>query len=564
MKDVNNGIIADQFSLLSKLMEIHGEQAFRAKSYAIAAYNVEQLPRQAADMTDEELYAAKGIGASIGKKIREIQRTGMLPALQQLIDQTPPGILDILQIKGLGPKKIALIWKELEIEDLGALEYACLENRLAGIKGFGQKTQQSVLESIQFIKQSAGYLLWADADQLVNKIVNQLKSLFPTYTLWASGAYRRQMPVVDKLEFVTNQPLSELEAYWRQAEGSDLQIDGSALSVRTTGWPQLIFHTTDSKHLAVTLVRTTGSAEFVAALGTLLEATNTGDDEAALFARMGLPEIPPPLREKDTIVASARQNGIPPVIKPADICGIIHSHSTWSDGAHSLETMSKAARDQGYAYLVISDHSQAAFYAHGLSPERIREQHLEIDALNEKLAPFKIFKSIEADILNDGCLDYEPAILETFDLVIASVHSNLRMSQEKAMDRLLTAIANPYTTILGHATGRLLLSREGYPLDHRVIIDACFAHQVVIEINAHPRRLDLDWEWIPYALERGVLLSINPDAHAVEGFADVRYGVMAAQKGGLTAQHNLSSYSREQFEDFLARYRRKRNPTLSH
>ena len=213
---------------------------------------------------------------------------------------------------------------------------------------------------------------------------------------------------------------------------------------------------------------------------------------------------------------------------------------------------------KGYEYLVISDHSRAAQYAGGLSIERIREQHAAIEALNRKLAPFRIFKSIECDILGDGALDYPDDVLESFDLVIASVHSNLKMSEEKAMSRLLRAIEHPCTTILGHPTGRLLLSRPGYPIDHLTIIEACAAHGVVIEINAHPRRLDLDWTWIPAAMEKGVMLSVDPDAHAVEGFEDVRYGVLAAQKGGLTREYNLSSLSLESFSDWLAQRRSRR------
>ena len=213
--------------------------------------------------------------------------------------------------------------------------------------------------------------------------------------------------------------------------------------------------------------------------------------------------------------------------------------------------MAKACIAKGYEYLVISDHSKSAFYANGLKEDRIREQHRYIDELNEKFRPFKIFKSIECDILNDGNLDYTDNILSTFDLIIASVHANLKMTEEKAMTRLLNAIKNPYTTILGHMTGRLLLSRKGYPVDHKKIIEACAAHQVVIELNAHPRRLDMDWYWIDEAVEKGVLISIDPDAHTTEGFNDCRYGVLAAQKGGLTKEQNLSSFSLQQFESFL-------------
>jgi DNA polymerase (family 10) len=239
-----------------------------------------------------------------------------------------------------------------------------------------------------------------------------------------------------------------------------------------------------------------------------------------------------------------------PLIQPNDIKGIIHSHSQWSDGAHTIEEMAKACIDQGFEYLVISDHSKSAFYANGLTEERIKEQHRYVDELNEQFKPFKIFKGIECDILNDGALDYSNNVLSTFDLVIASVHSNLKMTEDKAMMRLLNAIRNPYTTILGHMTGRLLLSRPGYPVDHVSVIDACVENHVAIELNAHPRRLDIDWRWIDYALEKGVLISIDPDAHSVEGY-DCRYGVLAAQKGGLTKQRNLSSFSLQEFEAYL-------------
>ncbi|MEO5562614.1 MAG: PHP domain-containing protein, partial [Chitinophagaceae bacterium] len=237
---------------------------------------------------------------------------------------------------------------------------------------------------------------------------------------------------------------------------------------------------------------------------------------------------------------------------------VIHSHSNWSDGVNTLEEMAKECITRGFEYLVISDHSKAAAYARGLTEERIREQHRNIDDVNSRLAPFKIFKSIECDILNDGALDYNDDVLASFDLVIASVHSNLKMTEEKAMARVMRAVTNPYTTILGHMTGRLLLSRKGYPLDHKKIIDACAANDVVIELNAHPRRLDIDWQWIDYAIQKNVLLSIDPDAHSLDGYNDIKYGVLAAQKGGLTKEQNLSSYTLKQFEEFLGKRRKKK------
>ncbi|HVX28252.1 MAG TPA: PHP domain-containing protein, partial [Parafilimonas sp.] len=249
---------------------------------------------------------------------------------------------------------------------------------------------------------------------------------------------------------------------------------------------------------------------------------------------------------------------LPEIIQPEDIAAIIHSHSKWSDGNNTLEEMADAAIKMGLQYLVISDHSKTAFYANGLTEERLKAQYAEIDELNKKLKPFKIFKSIESDILNDGSLDYSDEVLSSFDLVIASVHSNLKMNEEKAMMRLLNAIKNPFTSILGHCTGRLLLSRAGYPISHKKIIDACAEYNVAVELNANPRRLDMDWRYLNYCTEKNVLISINPDAHSTKAFEHTKYGVLAAQKAGITKQQNLSSFSLQQFEEFLKIQKAKR------
>jgi DNA polymerase (family 10) len=261
--------------------------------------------------------------------------------------------------------------------------------------------------------------------------------------------------------------------------------------------------------------------------------------------------IPAAQREDPAIIQQAKTKGLNPTIQASDIKGIIHSHSTWSDGLHTIEQMALAAKEKGFEYLVISDHSKSAFYANGLQEDRIRAQHKEIDALNKKLAPFVIFKSIESDILNDGSLDYPDEILALFDIVIASVHSNLKMTEEKAMMRLMNAIENPYTSILGHPTGRLLLSRKGYPINHHEIIMACAANNVVIELNAHPRRLDMDWRLWRRAVEKGLRCVINPDAHDVDGLTHLRAGVSAARKGWLSPHHVINCLPISEMERFL-------------
>jgi DNA polymerase (family 10) len=312
----------------------------------------------------------------------------------------------------------------------------------------------------------------------------------------------------------------------------------------------LQFHIASSSSFYSKLFETSSSEEFLEEWKKNYKIPEDHSEEK-IFEAASLPYIPVYMREKKEVLASAQKINPSQVVKTSDIKGLIHSHSTWSDGSQTIEAMANELINLGFEYLVISDHSKAAYYANGLNEERIREQHKQVDELNKKLAPFKIFKSIECDILTDGSLDYDNKILSSFDLVIASVHSNLDMDQEKAMKRVLGAINNPYTTIMGHMTGRLLLRRKGFPLDHKMIIDACAEHHVVIEINANPNRLDMDWRWIDYAMEKGILLSVNPDAHTTDEFHNIKYGVLVAQKGGLTSKRNLSSFSLKEFEEFL-------------
>lgn len=555
---MTNHDIADHFELLSKLMDIHGDDSFRAKSYASAAFRIEKVPEPLAALNVEQLKALPAIGASLAKKIEELNQSGKLSALEGYLEKTPKGVVEMLNIKGIGPKKIALLWQDLGIESIGELEYACQENRLVTLKGFGAKTQASILASIQFIKANSGFCLYAEADVMVRQIFQYFETHYPDAHYSPAGAFRMQRNVLDSIDWVCTLNKNEIipafaDLPFEMTEGED------KLSIKLEGLPPLNFYlTSNSATFFIQLFKHSASADFIQAFEAAYQYPENPASELDIFTGSQLASVVPALRESPDSLKLAAGNKLPELIQPNDIKGIIHSHSTYSDGQHSLEQMAKAAKEKGYEYLVISDHSQAAFYANGLSPERIVQQHIEIDKLNQKLAPFKIFKSIEADILNDGRLDYEDPVLASFDLVIASVHSNLKMTEEKAMQRILTAIQHPATRILGHPTGRLLLSRAGYPVDHKTLIDACVAHNVVIEINAHPRRLDLDWTWIEYALSQGALLSVNPDAHSIEGMDLVRYGVLSAQKGGLTKEKNLSSFSLAEMEAFIAQRKMNR------
>lgn len=551
---MDNAAIADNFSLLAKLMDIHGDNSFKSKTYGAAGFNIEKMPVSLKDTPREKLFGIRGIGPSVGEKVIEMLDTGRLEILDELIANTPPGVIEMLNIKGIGPKKINTIWKEMGIESIGELLYACNENRLTLFKGFGEKTQQNVQASIEFYFQNQGHFLYAQLEEIYPQIDQYLKKIFGTDKVHITGRYRRQELTIEELEFIVLETNEKIKPAFQTAQPPELleEKNDSLLYQLKNGLKLRLYTGGDS--FAESLFKTTANPVFLEAFEKTfpgIDYKKAGTEEDAIFSQVGIPPIPPCLRETVEIILTARQQGIPRLIQTSDIRSIIHSHSKWSDGSNTLEEMAAECIKRGLEYLVISDHSQTAFYANGLKEDRIREQHRQIDQLNNQLAPFRIFKSIESDILNDGSLDYPEDVLKTFDLVIASVHSNLGMSADKANARLIKAIENPYTRILGHMTGRLLLSRNGYPVDHRLIIDACAANNVVIELNAHPRRLDIDWKWISYALEKEVLLSINPDAHALDGFDDVKYGVLAAQKGGLTKENNLSSFTLAEFEAFL-------------
>lgn len=558
---IDNYYIADQFSLLSKLMDIHSENSFKSKTYSIAAFNIEKLNVQLSEIEPEKIFSLKGFGESVGKKIIEILKEDHLKVLEDYIEKTPPGLIEMLSIKGLGPKKIATIWKEMEIETIGELLYACHENRLARFKGFGEKTQKNVEESITFYLKSQGSHLYAEIESYTWTIDKLVKKAFPSHQFEITGTFRRQSEIIEKLEWITTASIKELDEFFRKNNYEVEESLANSSAYKGTENILLQFYSVPKDQFHIKLFETSCSEEFLDAWSKHLgqQAAGAFVSEEEIFSAAKLHVIPPCLRENASIIEQAKKKDFSSIIQSSDIKGIIHNHSTWSDGSHTLEAMAQGCIDKGYEYLVISDHSKSAFYAKGLFEEQIQAQQQQIDELNSKLAPFKIFKSIECDILNDGSLDYPDKILATFDLVITSIHSNLKMSEEKAMLRLLNAISNPYTTILGHMTGRLLLSRPGYPVDYVKVIDACIENNVTIEINANPRRLDMDWRWIEYALEKGAYFSIDPDAHSIEEFEVCRYGVLAAQKGGLPKERNLSSFSLKEFESFLSKRRALKN-----
>ncbi len=535
---MSNKEIAKVFQFLGDIMELHGENPFKIRSYQNAYLTLRKLERPLTEMEAAEIGAIKGVGAAIGEKIRELLDTGKMNTLQQYLDKTPEGVQEMLQIKGFGPKKIKVIWSELGIETIGELLYAVNENRLLELKGFGEKTQNELRQQLQYFLKTRHQFHFATLEKEGLQILEALQQALPEVKMEFTGAFRRCANVLESIDVLLGVK-SEIEPILSKIGLQNILTHADHTGALSTNeYPVRIFQCTATEF---------GSKQFKysaapAFLQAFLEKYPDQDfrdiaDETAVFAKVNQTFIPAELREE----AWGLTREIPTLVEVADIKGVVHTHSTYSDGINTLREMAEYSKQQGYEYLVMSDHSKSAFYANGLQPERVLSQMAEIDALNQELAPFRIFKGIESDILNDGSLDYPEDILAKFEVIIASVHSNLRMDETKATQRIIKAVENPYTRILGHPTGRLLLSRQGYPLDHQKVIDACAANGVAIELNASPYRLDLDWTWVPYALDKGVLISINPDAHSRQGIHDIHYGVLSARKGTLSAAQCLNA-----------------------
>lgn len=551
---MENKPIARKLRLLSQLMELHDANPFKIKSVANAAFKVDKLPFPIAGKNLAELEKIDGIGKSIATKIIELLETESMVELDEFLDKTPKGVVEMMGIKGIGPKKVGIIWHELGIENIGELYYACNENRLVEAKGFGLKTQEDIRKVIEFTMAGLGKHLYAKIEPDANALLEHIKKLIPEIQICFAGDYRRCLEIIDKLVIVVGS--KTIENTFHKILTTNLFENTHAIENTIIGNLQsglsVEIVCVETNNFYKELFTLTGNEEHVRAILNLPSSTEGAKSEEAIYKSAGLHYIEPELREGSTYIINAKDNTLPQLINLSELNGSLHNHSIWSDGINTIEEMALYCRDElKLTYLGMCDHSKSAFYAKGLSIERVLQQQEEIDHLNKKLNGFKIFKGIESDILYDGTLDYPDDILSRFDFIVASVHSILKMDEEKATSRLTKAIENPYTTILGHPTGRLLLSRDGYPINYTKVIDACAANNVVIEINANPLRLDLDWRWQKYALDKGVWLSINPDAHRKEGFLDMYYGVLVARKGGLTKERCLNSLSLPEIESFF-------------
>ncbi|MBI4714370.1 MAG: DNA polymerase/3'-5' exonuclease PolX [Nitrospirae bacterium] len=553
------------------LLELKGENPFKCNAYHAAARTLEALEGDLAEQVRTgALKEVKGIGKALFEKISELVTTGRLPYYEELRGSIPAGLLEIIKLPGVGPKKAKALHDLLGIASVGELEYACVENRLVDLPGFGVRSQEKILEGIRYYKKAQGLHLFPAALTEAEILTAALRKVPGVTRADYAGSLRRRKEVIRDIDLVAaaRDPGRVMDAFAALPEIQTVLAKGETKAgVLLHSGIQADLRVVSDAEFPFALLYFTGSKEHNTALrgrarrlGLKLneyglfreEEPLPCRDEDAVFARLGLTPIPPELREDMGEIEAAEKGRLPQLVEPGDVRGVSHGPTTASDGGADLREMVLKAKNLGYRYVGISDHSRSAHYANGLSVERVRAQHREIDKLRKEIPGIAIFKGIESDILADGSLDYPDEILATFDFVIASIHSRFQMTEREMTDRILRAVANPYTTMLGHPTGRLLLSREGYAVDLKKIIDAAAERKVVIELNANPYRLDLDWRLCRYTHDRGVRVSINPDAHSPEGLEDTVYGVGIARKGGLTKDDVLNTMTAEKIEEYLS------------
>ena len=548
--------VADILREIGEILGIKGENPFKTRAYENAARAIEGLGPGLDDAVQMgTLTEIPGIGEALAKKITELVTTGSLKYYEELRASIPDGLLDMTRIPGMGPKKIKAVYDKLGISTVGELEYACKENRLAALDGFGAKTQQNILAGIEQLKRHAERHLYSTARAEAERLVAALESLGPRVVkrLSIAGSLRRRRETIRDIDIVASSKHQEkLMDFFTSLDGVEAVIakGDTKSSVRLASGINCDLRVVPDEQFPYALLYLTGSKEHNIAVRTRAKAkvykineyglfrgerSIKCDDEAAIYAKLGLAYIPPELREDMGEIDAAEKGALPTLVEDSDMRGILHVHTNASDGVSSLDQLVKAAQQLNAEYLGIADHSESAQYANGLTPERVKQQHKEIDALNKKLKGFRVLKGIEADILADGALDYADSVLKTFDFVVAAVHSRFKMSKDEMTKRMITAMRNPYVSILAHPTGRLLLSREPYEIDMDEVIAEAARLGVVLEINANPHRLDLDWRVCKRAKEQGCRFAICPDAHRADDLADTAYGVGIARKGWLEA-----------------------------
>jgi DNA polymerase (family X) len=532
---------------IKRLMELKGENPFKARAFEKAAASVAghaDLLERARNGTLTEL---PGVGKSIAEVLTEFLTTGKSAMREELQGSLPAGLSELTEIPGLGPKKALLLIEELGISSVAELEYACKENRLLKLAGFGAKLQAKILEGVQFRKSTQNQQRLSDAFGAAERVFRVLTQTSGGLRVSETGALRRRMETLSALEYLVELPAEEARAAkLRQS----LENAVAALPSGPGSLPARV-HFAESGSFGSELARTTATEAHWKAVGSPAAIRAASEEE--FYAAIGMPWIPPEARETGEEVTLARAGKLERLLPWDGIRGVFHNHTTRSDGTASLEEMVAAARERGYEYIGISDHSQSAFYAQGLKTDALADQEREVRKVQEKFPDIRVFWGIESDILADGSLDYDRSVLERFDFVIASVHSRFGMDRDTMTERILEAVRNPCTRFLGHVTGRLLLGRKGYEVDLERVIAEAASHDVAIEINANPARLDIDWRWGPELRRRGTKVSVNPDAHETAGLDDVKFGVAMARKALLPGELVVNARSVDEVAKWLKR-----------
>jgi DNA polymerase (family X) len=569
MPQRNANDVADLLEEIGRRAAFEGGNPYKAKAYVRAAAGLRRFPRPLDDLIRQgALQSIPGVGAAIAKRIESFYRGEADEALERMRRKMPAGLLEMLVIPGLKPQTILKLHTLLGVNTLEELMAACSRGEVAATKGLGGALERKILQGLAIAREGAGRLRMNQAQAILDETIAELKRLRPDLRkITVAGDLRRACELVSDLRIVAIEP--------------------NATDAHEERFGAVTLHTCPVARFSAVLLHATGSKTHVAQLAALarkkghtLEADGlrrgrkraATPNEEVIYKALGLPFIPPELREGADEVARAGKGKVPDLVGMNDLKGVLHLHTVFSDGVNTLEEMAEGARQRGYTYLGVADHSQSAHYAGGLSLAEIEEQHAIADELNRGYrGRFRILKGIESDILADGSLDYPPEVLERFDFIVASVHSRFRLGRDEQTSRIIAAVSNPYTTILGHITGRQLLRRPGYDIDVEAVLQACARHGVAVEVNCNPWRLELDWRWHRKALELGCLLSINPDAHSIAELDLVKWGVAAARKGGVEKQDVLNAMSLTQFLAHLqkrrnrraARHSRKKTPARS-
>ncbi|MGZ5432670.1 MAG: helix-hairpin-helix domain-containing protein [Thermoanaerobaculia bacterium] len=538
--------IARMLDEISRYIELSDPQPFRARAFEKAARAVENLDEDVKGLVEAgTLTSVSGIGKATAQVIEEIVRTGESRYLDELRPQYPPGIFELLRVPKLGLKKIGVLYSELGVASLEELEDAARDGRLAKLKGFGAKTAEQILAGIEFARMRESQFLLPIGLEAAEVLRERLAELEEVEDAEVSGSVRRRLEVIRNVNLVvaTKKPAIVAEKLAAMVGGFG-EVDANTFKGTIRGELDVFFHLTPPAEFGSTLLRTTGSAAFVEAFGKIPKASS----EADAFRKADIPFVEPERRESaDDLKLKKR----PKLVEVDHLRGTFHVHTTFSDGRNTVQEMLSAARQRGWEYVGISDHSKVAYYAGGLTEEKLKEQHAEIARHEKAVAPMRVFRGTEADILPDGTMDYGPKVLATFDFVVASVHSQFQMNEEAMTERILRAMDDPTVTFIGHLTGRKLLSRAGYRVDYDRIFDKAAERGVMIEINGNPNRLDVDWRYLRRAADKGVMFSIHPDAHSVSEYNAVITGTWVARKGGLSPRQIFNTKGVDEVAEFF-------------